>query len=75
MAYVRIRVYDTLNSEFTFDKEANVSTYGDIKKLINPKSGTRYIDRATKEDAFLNEGKLVTGDVIIFSTPGKSKAG
>jgi len=75
MATAKIRVYSTQNNEYSFDQVVDVKTYGDIKQLIGYNPTSRYTDKDTRQDAFADEDKLVAGDVTIFCSPSKSKAG
>ncbi len=75
MPNVKVKVYDTQNNSWMFDQDVDVDTYDDIKGLIGHDSRHRYTDRETREDPFTSTGRRVTGDVTIFCSPAKSKAG
>ncbi len=75
MPHINVKVYDTQNNSFLFQQDVNVETFGDIKELIGFSSSTRYTNRDDKSDAFANTARPVVGDVTIFASASKSKAG
>ncbi len=75
MPSVKVRVYNTQNNEYSFDQVVDVKTFGDIQTLIGHQPNARYTDKATRSDPFSDTSKLVAGDVTIFMSPSKSKAG
>ncbi len=70
-----ITYYNTQNNSYDFDQVVDVKTYGEISQLIGVQQNSRYTDKDTREDPFIDENKLVAGDVTIFCSPSKSKAG
>ena len=75
MPSVKVRVYNTQNNEYSFDQVVDVKTFADVKQLIGHQDNARYTDKATRADPFTDPNKLVAGDVTIFMSPSKSKAG
>ena len=77
MPVVRVKVYDTQNGEWEFDKDVKADTFADIEEQINANPAAVYTDRSTRANAFssTNKNSSVTKDVILFKSASKSKAG
>ena len=71
---IRLKIFNTQSSEWTKDEDVDVKTMGDIQSMVQDGIHT-FTDRATREPAFSNPEKLVSGDVTLFSSSQKSKAG
>ena len=75
MPRIKLKVFNTQSSAWEIDEDIDASTMRDVQARVNPGANDRYTDRATREAAFSNPDKLVTGDITLFKSASKSKAG
>jgi len=75
MPNIRLKVFDTQSSEWVIDEDVDATDMRDIQARVSSGPNQRFTDRATRENAFADPERLVTGDITLFRSSAKSKAG